>query len=92
MAVAMTMAVAMRMSVGFDRHEHDMTMPHAAFGDHMIRERFDLTAAALQHRHFKTRIVIEMDVQGGLREVVMFVKILGQAFRQFARGVDVDIA
>jgi hypothetical protein len=76
---------------GLNRQYHDMTMAHAALGNHVIGECLDLGASSPQDGHLKTGIVVDVHVKRCLGEIVVIVEILGQPFRQFARGVIVDV-
>ena len=77
--MAMLVGVAVRMGrAAGRRHIDDMAVAHAAFGDHLVGERLDLGAAALEHGDFEAACLIEMDVQRCLRQIVMVVETLRQ--------------
>jgi hypothetical protein len=84
--------VIMRMVPDIRRHIGDVAMAYTALRDDVIRECLHLRAPASEHSDLKTTVVIEMDMERGLRNAMMGVEILGQALGQFARGVVVDIA
>src|SRR5882757_5272455 len=81
MVLAVIVSVPVRRSVG-RRHIDDVTMPDAAFGDDSVGKRLHLRAAASEHGHLQAAFMIEMHMQRRLRQVVMVVKLLGQAFGQ----------
>src|SRR5262245_46411456 len=64
------MRMGMRVRMRLDRHHHDMAVADAALGDDMVRERLHLAAPPLQHRDLETGIVVDVDVQGRLREIM----------------------
>ncbi len=73
------------------RHHHHAAVPHAALGDHVLRKMLDRAGLALEHGHFHATVVVEMDVQGGQRQFVVIVEGLGEALRQLAGSVIVNI-
>ena len=62
------------------RDHHDAAVAHAAFGDDVVGEMPDLAGVAAQRRHLHAIVVVEMDVQGCQREVVVTMEFLHQAF------------
>jgi len=82
----------MRVRMRLDRHHHDLAVANAALGDDMIGERLHLAAPSFEHRDLKTGIVVDVNVQRRLREVMMFVIVVGQPLRQFTGGMVVDVA
>jgi hypothetical protein len=87
-----TVALAAPMYMGtLGRHIDDVAVAHAALGDDVVGEFLYFGAAALQHGDFETAIVIEMDVQRGVREIVPLVEVAREPFGQFARLVVVHI-
>lgn len=77
--------------LGFQRHHVEMTMAHAAFGDQRIGELSDIRLLPLENDAFQTMIVIEMGVHRCHRQIVMIMLQRGQALRQFAFVVVVNI-
>ena len=77
---------------GIRRHVGDVAVAHAALRDDVVRERLHFGAPAFEHSNLETAVVIEMDMERCLRKAMMRVEILGQALRQLARRVVVDIA
>src|ERR1700677_198883 len=61
-----------------DRNEAHLSMPNAALGDDGLGKLPDRPPVAAEHRHFQAILVIEMDMQGGDRKVVMMVEGLGE--------------
>ena len=86
------MIMVMRMCADVCRHVGDVAVTHAALRDDVIGERFHFGALALEHRHFETTVVIEMNVERRLREAVVRMEVLGQALGQLARRMVVDVA
>src|SRR5215467_14024675 len=86
------MGMRMRVRMRLDRHHHDMAVTNTALGDDMVGKRLHLAAAPLQNRDLEAGIMVDVNVQRRLREVVVLMILVGQALRQFARGVIVDIA
>jgi hypothetical protein len=74
------------------RHEHDVAVAHASLGDDVVGKCFHFGTASLEHGHFQTTVVVEMNMERCLREIVVIVKVLGQALRQLARGMVIDVA
>ena len=67
--------VVMRMRfVVLNRHNNDLTMTHAALGNHLIGERAYLLGFPFQQRHFKATAVVKMHMQAGERQVVMIME------------------
>ena len=89
-SMVVIMRVPMRRSVG-RRHVDDVTMPDAALGDDMVGKRLHLRAAALEHGHLQAAFMIEVHMQRRLRQVVMVVKLLGQALGQVAGVMIVNV-
>jgi hypothetical protein len=89
-----TAAVAM-MSVVFGfrsyRYGDQPRVTHAPFGNHVIGEVPDLRLLTAQDRHFQAATVVEMHMDGRVRQFVMIVKDIGQTFRQLARVMVIDI-
>jgi hypothetical protein len=69
-----------------------VAVAYAAFRNDAVRENLHLGAPAFKHGHLKATIVVEVDMQGRLREAMVRVEILGQAFGQLAGRVVIDIA
>src|SRR5579871_6142004 len=74
------------------RQNGDLTMAHAALGDDVVGERFHLSAASAQHRHLEATFAVDMNVKRCLCEIVMLMKVTGQALGQFPRSVIIDVA
>ena len=84
--------VTMRMCADVRRHVGDVAVAHAALRDDVIGERLYIGAPAPEHRNFETAVMVEMNVEGRLREAVMLMEVPGQALGQLARRVVIDIA
>lgn len=67
-------------------------MANAALGNDVIGESPHLGALAPQHRDLKAALAIDVYVKCSLRQIVMLMKFLRQALRQFARGMVKNIA
>lgn len=48
-----------------------MAVAHAALGDNVIGKMLNVAHIAFQHGDFETIIVVDMDVKGGDREIVV---------------------
>lgn len=79
------------MLMGSGRQIDDLAMSDTAFGDDVVGELLNFSAGSLQHRHLHATFVVEVNVQRGLREVVMIVKIAGEPLWQFALVMVVDV-
>ncbi|MGY4628433.1 hypothetical protein ACVWY3_006189 [Bradyrhizobium sp. USDA 4486] len=62
------------------RDHHHAAVAHAAFGDDVVGEMPDFGGVAAQRGHLHAIVVIEMDVQGREREVMVTMEFLHQAF------------
>lgn len=65
-------------------------MLHSLGGDELIGHLLDRRRAAAGHEHFKTIIVIEVDVHGGDNQARMIVLQIGQQFLHVPFVVIVD--
>ena len=74
------------------RHEYDVPVTHAALGYDMVGERLYVGTASLQHGHFQTAVVADVNMERRLREVMVRVEFLRQAFRKLAGSMIVNIA
>ena len=88
------MRVILRVCVlaGIDRHQDDVTVAHAPFGDDMVGERLHLGTAPLQHGHFEATVVADVNMERCLSKVVVVVEFLRQALGKLAGRMIVDIA
>jgi hypothetical protein len=82
MRMVVVMAVIVRAAVHIGRHEHDVTVAHAALGDDVIGKRLHLGTTSPKYRHFQTAVMADVDMERGLGEMVVFVEILREAFRE----------
>ena len=88
----MFVIVAMRMWADVHRHVSNMAMAHAALCDDVIRKGLHLCTPAFEHGHFKTAVVVEVDVKRRLRKAVMGMEVLRQTLGQLPCRMVVDIA
>ncbi len=78
--MAMLGVVAMAAAgAGLDGHHDDMAVADAAFGNDTVGERFDVCTRPSQHRDFQAAFLIDVHMQGGLREVVVLMEFPGQS-------------
>ena len=78
--VAMIMAMAVRGDHRVRGYERHMPVAHAALRDDMIGKRLHLGTASLEHGHFETTVVTDVNVERRLGEVVVIVEFLRQTF------------
>jgi hypothetical protein len=83
--------VCMHLAPDLDRHHEQPPVPDTALCDHVVSEVLNLARTALEDCHLHAAIVIEMDMQGRHRHVVMLVRGMDQALGEFARRVVVNI-
>jgi hypothetical protein len=83
--------VAMMTSRGFRRDQVQVGVPHAALRRQAMGELLDSVSPSAQDAHFKAAVVIEMDVGGGDRQIVMVVLGRDDTLREIADGMVVDI-
>lgn len=89
------MIVLVRMPIlGCGRVGQDlkMTVPDAALADDAVGKGADFTTRSTQHRDLQAFMSIEMDMEGGDREVVMVMLPIGQPAREIPRLVIEDIS
>jgi hypothetical protein len=84
-------AMRVLLLLDFDRHHDDSAVTHAALRDNALGEMSNFVGSAAQQGHLHAAFMIEMDVHGGERQIVMLVERTRQAFRQLARLVVVDV-
>ncbi len=73
------------------RQINHLPMAHAALSNDVVGKMLHVGAAALEHRHLHTALVVQMNVQCCLREVMVVVEVASKPFRQFALLVVVNI-
>lgn len=78
-------------SRAFRRDHHHPSVTDAAFGDDVVGEVLDVPARSLHRRDFEAGRIIQMDVHGRNRDVVVLMRTLDQPVRQIARGMIVNI-
>ena len=78
-------------SIRHRRQIYDLSMAYAPLGNHVIGELFHGVATSFQHRHFHAPFVIQMDVQSGLREIMVIVEVARQPLRKLSLMMLVDI-
>ena len=91
MRLALTVVMIVGIRSWVCRHKYDMTVAHASLRDDMVGKRLYLGTAPLEHGHFQTTIVADVNVERCLPEVVMIMKFLRQAFGKLAGRVIIDI-
>lgn len=67
---------AMAMDLAFDFHGNRQKTPisYPSLGYHLVGNLLNVVAAALENRDFQATVVVEMDVHGRQRHVMMLMK------------------
>ena len=78
-------------SFEFNGHSNEPSMTYAALGNDMPSEVPDILHRAPQHRYFHATIVIKVNVHRRNRQIMVLVRGPGQALRQFAVVMIVDV-
>ena len=91
--MSMRAAVAVRRPtvIGHYWQIYDLSMVYAPLGNHVIGEFFHGVAASFQYRHLHAPLVVQMDVQSGLREIMVIVEVARQPLWKLALVMIVDI-
>ena len=91
MFLCTVIAVGMRFLFHFDRDGHEAAMPHSPLGDDMFGEMMNFARFSAQQRDFHAAGMVEMNLHGGDRQIVMMVMRLGKTIRELPHGMIVDI-
>src|ERR1700730_2732268 len=91
MAPARLRAMCMHLVFEFDRYSNKASVTDAALGDYIPSELADVTHRAPQHRYLHATVVIKMDMQRRHRQIMVLVKGPGQALRQCALLMIIDV-
>jgi len=93
MGMRMRLAAAVNMRFRFERNrnEDEPAVANAALGDDMLGEMANVGGRASQHGDLKTGMMIEMDVHGCERQVMMIVLGRRQPLGKRANLVIIDI-
>jgi hypothetical protein len=92
MRVGMAVAVVIVfMLIQIHRYEVQSTVAHLRLGDEQVGERADLLRGAAQEQRLHAVVVIEVHVHGRQYELVMLVLEVGEALREIAGVMIVDV-
>ena len=91
MAPARLSAMCMHLIFEFDRYSNKASVTDAALGDYMPSELADVAHRAPQHRYLHATVVIKMDMHRRHRQIMVLVKGPGQALRQCALLMIIDV-
>ena len=78
-------------SYRFGRDKDDMAVTNAALRDHLVGKGLHLGAVSFEDGHLQAAFSVQMHMQRRLRQIMMIVEALGEALRQFAGMMVVDI-
>ena len=81
----------MLLALKFHRNHNQLTVTHTAFGDDLLSEVADVDQRALEHGYLHAAVVVEMDVHGRNRQIVVRVRAVGQALGQFAFLMSINV-
>jgi hypothetical protein len=84
-------AVSMDLVRNLDWYQHHAAMADTALGDHALGAMLDVASSTLQYGDLHAAFMIEMDVQGCMRHVVMMVKCLNEPLGEIAGFVVIDV-
>jgi hypothetical protein len=84
-------AVAVSWTVIHAWQVDDLPVSHPSFSDDMVSEILHVFTGSLQNRDLHAAFVVQVDVQRGPREIMMIMKILCEALRQFTLVMVVDV-
>ncbi len=91
MPLRMILAMGVRFLLHLDRDSHEPAMPHAPLGDDMFGEMTNFARSPTQQRDFHAAGVVEMNLQGGDRKIMMIVMRVGETLGELPNGVVIDI-
>ena len=91
MPLCAIIAVGVRLLLHFDRDGDKLAMPHPPLGDDLFGEMMDLVRSPTQQRNLHAARMIEVNLQGGDRQIVMMVMHVGKALGELPHGVIKDI-
>lgn len=91
MPLCTIVAVGVRFLLHFDRDSHKPAMPYPPLGDDLFGEMMDLARPPTQHRDLHAACMIEMNLHGGDRQIVMMVMRVGKTLGELPHCVIVDI-
>ena len=91
MFLCTVIAVGMCFLFHFDRDGHEAAMPHSPLGDDMFGEMMNFARFSAQQRNFHAAGMVEMNLHGGDRQIVMMVMRLGKTIRELPHGMIVNI-
>jgi hypothetical protein len=74
------LAVAMNFTRQFDRNHDDTAVPHATLGNHLVGAFLNFRCAPLENGDLHAAVVVEMHVQRRLRQIMMMMDRVDQAF------------
>ena len=77
--------------IKLDIDQVELPVTYAALGDQCVRKAADGSGRSAQDDAFKAIFMIEMDMQGRHRKIVLAVLQAGEAFRQITLVVVVDV-
>lgn len=75
----------------FEWQDDQLAMLESALGDDMVREVPDLVGQPLEDRHLQAARVVEVDVKGRDRHVVVVVETVRESLGQLPPGVIVGV-
>ena len=95
-AMTVTMTVALRSAGGVGkrlvrRQIDHVTVAHPALGNDMVGKLLHVGPAPFEHRDFETARLVEVHVQGRLRQIVARVVVAGEPPRQLPLLVLVNV-
>lgn len=91
MPLCTIVAVGVRFLLHFDRDGHKPAMPHPPLGDDMFGEMMNFARFSAQQRDLHAAGMVEMNLHGGDRQIVMLVMRLGKTIGELPHGAIVDI-
>ena len=84
-------AMHMLLILEFNRHSNEASVTYAALGDDTPSEMPNVVHCAPQHRYLHATVVIKVDVHRRNGQIMALVRGPGQALRQFAIVMIVDV-
>jgi hypothetical protein len=84
-------SVGVLLGADFHRHQHKSPMAHASFCNYVFSKVANIFGWTTEDYHLQTTGMIQMEVSGTQRNIMMLVLSVNQSFGQFAHFMIVDI-